>query len=582
MTHIRTKRGNMIQKDDNGAVGTDTRITLAMSRQLLKAITRAQSEFITELDVRALFDGLLENLLAITQSEYGFIGEVFFDPEGSPYLKTHAITNIAWNDETRRFYEENAPSGLEFRNLNTLFGAVLTTREPVIANHPDSDPRAGGRPPGHPPLKAFLGLPFFQGQTFIGMVGVANRPGGYDRGLADFLKPFLSTCSNIIQAYRLELKRQQTEKSLRYSEAKNRAILDTVISGILAIDKDRIVREFNPGAERIFGYAANEIIGQNVKMLMPEPYHVRHDGYVRRYLDTGEKRIIGIGREVVGKRKDGTTFPLELAVNEMVLKDERMFVGVLTDITARKRAEEVLVAAKEAAEEANRLKSEFINVVSHELRTPLTVIIGNIPLLVDPEDLPDSEEIAEIARDIQEDSGHLLKLINDLLDISKLEAGKMQLHPERLSVPVLVRTVAESIRPLIERKGVSLDVDSAEGVIEVDPTRMKQILLNLLGNAVKFTDEGRISVKTYTKDDMVHVEVSDTGCGIKEEDLPLIFDVFKQVDSSSTRRASGTGLGLSITRRLVEMHGGWISAESRLDEGSTFTFTTPLAGEGRP
>ncbi len=571
----------MIQKDEEtGAVGTETPITLTMSRQLLKAITRAQSEFITELDVRALFDGLLENLLAITESEYGFIGEVFFDPEGSPYLKTHAITNIAWNDETRRFYEENAPSGLEFRNLDTLFGAVLTTHEPVIANHPDSDPRAGGRPPGHPPLKAFLGLPFFQGQTFIGMVGVANRPGGYDRGLADFLKPFLTTCSNIIQAYRLELKRQQTEKSLRYSEAKNRAILDTVISGILAIDKDRIVREFNPGAERIFGYAADEVIGQNVKMLMPEPYHGRHDGYVRRYLDTGEKRIIGIGREVVGKRKDGTTFPLELAVNEMVLKDERMFVGVLTDITARKRAEEVLVAAKEAAEEANRLKSEFINVVSHELRTPLTVIMGNIPLLVDPEDLPDSEEIAEIARDIQEDSDHLLKLINDLLDISKLEAGKMQLHPERLSVPVLIRTAAESIRPLIERKGVSLDVDAAEGAVMADPTRMKQILLNLLGNAVKFTDEGRISVKTYTKDDMVHVEVSDTGCGIKKEDLPLIFDVFKQVDSSSTRRASGTGLGLSITRRLVEIHGGWISAESRLDEGSTFTFTTPLAGEG--
>ena len=434
----------MVQKDeDNGAVGTDTRITLAMTRQLLGAITRAQSEFITERDVRALFDGLLENLLAVTESEYGFIGEVFFDPGGSPYLKARAITNIAWNDETRRVYEEHAPSGLEFRNLNTLFGAVLTTREPVIANHPDSDPRAGGRPPGHPPLKSFLGLPFFQGKTFIGMVGVANRPGGYDRRLADFLKPFLSTCSNIIHAYRLELKRQETEKSLRYSEAKNRAILDTVISGILAIDKDRIVREFNPGAERIFGYAADEVIGQNVKALMPEPYHGQHDGYVQRYLDTGEKRIIGIGREVVGKRKDGTTFPLELAVNEMVLKDERMFVGVLTDITERKRAEEVLVAAKEAAEEANRLKSEFINVVSHELRTPLTVIIGNIPLLVDPEDLPDSEEIAEIAQDIQEDSDHLLKLINDLLDISKLEAGKMQLHPERLSVPVLVQSAAD-------------------------------------------------------------------------------------------------------------------------------------------
>ncbi|MBF0235304.1 MAG: PAS domain S-box protein [Desulfamplus sp.] len=546
------------------------------SKQLLEIITKAQSEFIRNADPHDLFGRLLENLLLITGSEYGFIGEIKRD--GSQvYLKTHAITNIAWDDATRKFYEENAVKGFEFRNLDTLFGAVIKSSRTVISNDPVNDPRSGGIPNGHPALKSFMGMPFFSGSEMIGMVGIANRPDGYEDSLNQFLRPFLTTCCNIIQAYRADQDRMQAEQYLKDSESHNRAILDTVASGILTISEDCVVKAFNPAAERIFGYCAEEVIGNNVNILMPEPYHSHHDSYVQHYIQTNAKKVIGIGREVRGRRKDGSIFPLELAVNEMQIGKTRMFVGVLTDITIRKQAEESLIAARDAAETANRMKSEFVNVISHELRTPLTVILGNIPLLADMDDLPEPEEIAEIARDIEEDGKHLLKLINDLLDISKIEAGKMQLSAEKRSVMEIVQESVGTIRPLAEKKRLKLDIEVEELTISADLLRMKQILLNLLGNAVKFTDSGTILVRVFRHDNMACFEVEDSGCGMKEDDLPFIFDVFRQIDSSSTRKAAGTGLGLTITKRLVELHGGRITVQSKLNEGSKFIFFIPLS-----
>ena len=156
--------------------------------QLLDAMTRAQSQLVERSRTPAIFNGLLSSLLELTDSEYGFIGEALFDESGNPYLKTHAITDISWNDETRKFYQENAPGGLEFRNLDTLFGEVLKTTQVVISNHPPSDPRRGGTPPGHPPLRCFLGAPFRAAGQMVGMAGIANRPGGYDDALVEFLR----------------------------------------------------------------------------------------------------------------------------------------------------------------------------------------------------------------------------------------------------------------------------------------------------------------------------------------------------------------------------------------------------------
>jgi len=543
---------------------------------LLQAIMRAQSQFITDVEPKVLFDGLLDSLLVLTESEYGFIGEVLYKSDSTPYLKTHAITNIAWNEETRKFYEEKAPQGLEFYNMRTLFGAVIVTGEPVISNDPYNDLRRGGLPEGHPRMNAFLGLPFYRGKNLVGMVGIANRPGGYDGEIVDYLQPFLATCGNIIEAYRVDTQRRTTQKALNESEATTRAIVTTVINGIIVINEHGIVELFNPAAEKIFGYTADEVIGRNVSMLMPEPHHSRHDRYIGNYLRTSKRKVIGIGREVIGKRKDGTTFPMDLAVNEMNLGKERKFVGITTDITERKAAEQELIKAKEEAEETNRLKSEFLNVMSHELRTPLTVMLGNLPLLTDPEDLPEADEISEIAEDIEDAGKHLLILINDLLDISKIEAGKMTLNRETLPAADLIKEVVASIQVMARKKGLMIETTIDMLNINADPVRLKQILLNLLGNAVKFTDQGTITVKVVQENQMARFSVEDTGCGIQAEDLPFVFDVFQQADASPTRSAGGTGLGLAITKRLVELHSGRISVESEFGKGSTFTFSIPI------
>lgn len=551
-------------------------LTPLSEKSLLHTITRAQSQFITDVAPGVLFTELLDSLLVLTESEYGFIGEVLSTAEGQPYLKTHAITNIAWNEETLCFYEQYAPEGLEFHNMQTLFGTVILTGKSVIANDPYHDPRRGGLPEGHPRMDAFLGLPFYRGEQLIGMVGIANRTGGYDQGIVDYLQPFLATCGNIIEAHRLDRERRASQKAFQESVETTRAIVTTVINGIIVINEIGLIELFNPAAEKIFGYRAEEVMGRNVSMLMPEPYQGEHQTYLRNYLCTGVRKVIGIGREVEGRRKDGSTFPMELAVSEMNLGPERKFVGIATDITERKAWEQMLIRAKEQAEEANRLKSEFLNVMSHELRTPLTVMLGNIPLLSDPQDLPESEEIGDIARDIEDAGQHLLTLINDLLDVSKIEAGKMTLYRKYLPAADLVREVIDSIRIIAKEKGLTIEMTLHSVDIYADPVRFKQILLNLLGNAVKFTEEGSIRVNLQQTPEYAYFSITDTGCGIKAEDLPVIFDVFRQVDSSATRRAGGTGLGLAITKKLVELHGGHITVESEFGKGSIFTFSLPL------
>ena len=312
----------------------------SVEAQLLAAITQAQSQFVQSRDGRAVFDGLLEALLSLTTSEYGFIGEVLHDADGSPFLKTHAITNIAWNDETQRFYEENAPQGLEFRNMNTLFGNVMVTGKPVIANEPATDERRGGLPKGHPPLKGFLGLPFFHGDDMIGMVGIANRPGGYDDSLVQSLPPFLTTCTNIILAVRSQAAQAAVERSLRESETRGRAILDNAIDAIITIDHTGRIESCNRAACRTFGYSATELVGLNITELMPAGHARRHDDYVRAYLNSGKAKIIGSSRELTARRRDGSEFPIELAVNELKLEGRQLFVGTLRDISERRANEE--------------------------------------------------------------------------------------------------------------------------------------------------------------------------------------------------------------------------------------------------
>lgn len=306
--------------------------------KLLTAITKAQDQLLGVIEPDTLFDGLLQALLDLTDSEYGFVGETLRTESGDPYLKTHAITNIAWNEETRRFYEENAPNGLEFYNLKSLFGAVLTDEVPVIANSPATHPRRSGIPDGHPPLRAFLGLPLRSGGQMIGMAGVANRPNGYDEKLVQDLEPFLQTCSNAIFALRADTAREEAEDKLVDEQERLKAILDGAYEAIITIDESGTIESCNSRAETMFGYPSNVMCGKNISILMPEPYRSEHDGYLQRYCETGRAKVIGLGREAVGLRRNGTDFPIHLTINEVNVGDRRLFTGLVRDLSERDEA----------------------------------------------------------------------------------------------------------------------------------------------------------------------------------------------------------------------------------------------------
>ena len=204
--------------DDRDRTKKELIAELKLRNDLLKAISEAQDSYISGADIRPLFQTLLENAISLTDSQYGFIGEVLYKPDGAPFLKTYAVTNIAWNDATRKYYEEYNSGGMEFHNLGTLFGTVLTSGMPVISNDPANDPRGGGLPDGHPAMDAFLGIPISHGGAVCGMVGIANRVGGYTKEIIEFLNPFLTTCGTLIEARRVAEAEKRAEDKLRTSE----------------------------------------------------------------------------------------------------------------------------------------------------------------------------------------------------------------------------------------------------------------------------------------------------------------------------------------------------------------------------
>jgi PAS domain S-box-containing protein len=377
--------------------------------------------------------------------------------------------------------------------------------------------------------------------------------------------------------------RKHAEEELRQAEQRMRSVVNHVIDGIITIDEQGKVESFNPAAEKLFGYAKPEVIGQNVKMLMPEPYHGEHDSYIANYVRTGEAKIIGIGREVLGRRKDGSTFPMELAVSTFHLGPRRFFTGIVRDITERKRLENELRQRVDDLAEADRQKNEFLAMLAHELRNPLAPICNALHLIKMPD--VDSQLVDE-ARDMMERQTHqLVRLVDDLLDVSRIVRGNIELRKEPLDLAAAVARAVETANPVIDAHGHQLNVSLPEQpvFVEADLIRLSQVIANLLTNAAKYTNiAGRIWLSVEREDDHGVVRVRDSGIGIAPEFLPRIFDVFVQGDRSLARSQGGLGIGLTLVKRLIEMHGGAVAASSAgLGEGSEFVIRLPALSEAQ-
>jgi PAS domain S-box-containing protein len=364
------------------------------------------------------------------------------------------------------------------------------------------------------------------------------------------------------------------------SKAQLRAIIDFAVDAIITIDEEGIIRTFNAAAVSMFGYAAEEAVGRNVSMLMPEPYRGEHDGYLQRYRKTGEAHFIGSGREVLGRRKNGQTIPIDVAVSEITTAGIRLFTSIIRDITERKKAEWELLAAKEAAEEANRTKTRFLANMSHELRTPLNAIIGFSQMTRDQiHGLVGNERYLEYAIDINESGKHLLAIISDILDLTAVEAGKMELNAEPMGLAAVIDASVQvtAQRAKHGRVRVSISVEKDTPMIVADKLRMKQIVINLLSNAIKFTPEdGEVTIHTEVDEKgCLHIIVRDTGIGMDEDGLTTAMEPFGQAEGALSGKFEGTGLGLPLTRRLVEAHGGVLEIESRPRMGTTVTVCLP-------
>ena len=384
-------------------------------------------------------------------------------------------------------------------------------------------------------------------------------------------------------------------------EKRFRELLEAAPDAIMQVDAEGRIILLNRVTEDMFGYSRDELMGQPVEVLIPQELHARHAEHRANYRQHPMTRTMGNGLALEGIRKDGSRFPVEISLSPSESEEGFRVTAIIRDISERRTAEERLRRVQEdytqqladtnaelemtnrELERANRLKSEFLASMSHELRTPLHTIIGFSELLAEELEGPLNQKQQRFVRHIHTDSLHLLELINDVLDISKIEADRLELRPEAFDLTALVAESLASVRSLAEAKShkleTALDVPTA---LEADRLRIKQVLVNLLSNAIKFTPEGgRIRLEASVQEPFVVVSVSDTGVGIPPEEHESIFDKFHQVGATTKGVREGTGLGLAITKRLVEQHGGTISVQSQPQRGSTFVFTLPLGTADR-
>ncbi|WP_321505493.1 PAS domain S-box protein [Breoghania sp.] len=355
--------------------------------------------------------------------------------------------------------------------------------------------------------------------------------------------------------------RQQVEQSLRDKQAENAAIVETVHDAIIVIDKHGEIRSANPATSRILGYSNAELVGSNVSMLMPEPHRSRHDQYLHNFLKTGEAKIIGIGRELEACRQDGEKFPIELYVAAITLKAEPHFVGVIRDVTERRKVD--------------RMQREFIALVSHELRTPLTSLTGSLRLITSGNIGEVPERIARLLHLAQNNAMRLIDLVNDIMVVEKLQAGVVTLKMEPVDLLVLARSALEDTAQFGDKFEITFELrTSLKSAWSMgDGRRLTQVLVNLLTNAVKFSEPGSVvEIHIEKRQQCYRLAVRDHGIGIPTEAIEDVFSKFVQLDTTDAKNGQGSGLGLAIAQAIMELHGTRIEVDSQVGAGSTFYF----------
>jgi len=390
-------------------------------------------------------------------------------------------------------------------------------------------------------------------------------------------------------------------------------IIDAAIDGIITIDNRGLVESINSAAAEQFQYLPDEVIGNNIKMLMPQPYRREHDGYLKRYIDTKVPKIIGIGREVTGLKKNGDTFPFSLSVSEVILHDRVIFTGIIHDLTEVKDAqkellklnkdlelkvierteeleeavngllsankkltenESLLTTALTKEKELNELKSRFVSMASHEFRTPLSTILSSAALIGRYTETEQNNQRIKHVDKIKSAVRNLTGILNDFLSLSKIEEGKETAKKESVQVDDIIATVISEVEGLLS-PNQKIDYNTNDIILHTDPRILKNVLFNLVSNAIKYskseTDEGLIKIVVKRNDNAVEFQISDNGIGIPEAEQKHMFSRFFR--ASNVETIQGTGLGLNIVKRYVDLLEGEIRFTSKHHTGTIFYVT---------
>jgi PAS domain S-box-containing protein len=590
--HIRDAADNVIRTYGMAHDITEIKFfasALVASQTILTAIRKAQSRYIDDARPGHSFDILLSSLLAVTESEYGFIGEVRHHQGGQPFLKMLAITNIAWDEPTRQLYESQSAQGMEFYNLETLFGAVLKTEALVLTDDPSSDPRSSGLPPGHPPMRTFAGIPFFHNGRMTGVIALANREAGYTETLCAEFDPLLETCAQLVEAWRIKRLHLETEEQLRRSEERFRELAENISEVFWVTDASRsAVLYVSPAFEDIWGCTRDSLY--ETPELWLNSVHSDDRAKIEAHQTKGQvSREYDVHYRI--HRPDGTerwirdrAFPVRDA-NRRVIR----VVGVATDVTTEHRNEEERLLMERQIQHSQKLESLGVLAggIAHDFNNLLTSILGNASLA--RRALPPASKALGMVDEITRGAQRAAGLTRQMLAYAGKE--RMEISPFQLSA--LVNEMTGLLRVSISKK-VHLTCNLAPDLPAVfgDSSQIGQVLMNLVINASEAIGEssGTITIKTglqqITEESAqimngesqlksgpyVFLHVSDTGSGMDAETQEKMFDPF------FTTKFTGRGLGMSVVQGIIRSHGGAIQLASKVGAGSTFRIFLPAAG----
>ena len=499
--------------------------------------------------------GRAEDLLAFvsdildSSTEYSIIG---LDRDGGIVL---------WNEGARRIYGWEPNEVVGERNASILHSPE-DTGEGVPSRIMEAARREGR-------WEGVMTRVRKSGERFAARVVMTPR-----RDASGEASGFLIVSKDVSEEMRLVSERQRAAEEFR-------GLLEAAPDAMVIVNRKGEIALVNSQTERLFGYRREELLGKGVEMLVPRRFHDRHPRHRDAYFAEPRVRPMGAGLELFGLRKDGVEFPVEISLSPLVTAEGVLVSSSIRDISERKRAERTLQEKNEELERANQAKDRFLATMSHELRTPLNAIIGFTGTLLMGLPGPLTPDQEHQLRTIQTSARHLLSLINDLLDLARIESGNVEIAREPVVCQSVVEEVATALRPMAAAKGLRLDTELPEEDVVVSSARrpLSQILINLTNNAMKFTPQGGVRIALRGADGAgaspTRIEVSDTGVGIRPEDQERLFEAFHQGDRANPMRHEGTGLGLYLSQRLAGLLGGRITFRSVPGRGSTFTLELP-------